>query len=437
MRRAAAFALACALAAAGAAQDPAVRHESSRIALALLSGAESPAGAFPSPEASGDAALAAQALAAQGVAKRVLGPQWRGGAGDDCVVLVPVEFPGATLAVELAWSGCAAKAGSLASIDVVPYVPAPKSTPAPPEPGRAPYVDPLLYRETELALAAGSAELAAVFAEPARAAPGARAPAALLLAADGPRDADGTDGMAKPLRDIAQALACNGVASLRADKRTLHPRALDPVLATFEDEYLADAREALALLRAQPSVDPARIAVVGHGLGAWAALRLAAEDPDIAAVALLNPPVEFSPATLLERIEAAKPADAAGRERLRLAREVAGRWRQGSMGAVETFEGFGRNYWESVGALRPLEDARLFSGRLFAAFGGKDAELSRAAVAGWREALAANPNAKAAWFPEADGRFVYAGEGAPEAPWVMPEALVELLAFLRAERRAP
>ncbi len=53
----------------------------------------------------------------------------------------------------------------------------------------------------------------------------------------------------------------------------------------------ADARAALALLRehaAEWRVDPARVAVVGHSVGGWVALRLAAADPRVAAVAALG-----------------------------------------------------------------------------------------------------------------------------------------------------
>jgi dienelactone hydrolase len=51
-----------------------------------------------------------------------------------------------------------------------------------------------------------------------------------------------------------------------------------------------DARAALALLRARAAewrIDAARLAVVGHSVGGWVALRAAAADPAVAAAAAL------------------------------------------------------------------------------------------------------------------------------------------------------
>jgi dienelactone hydrolase len=74
-----------------------------------------------------------------------------------------------------------------------------------------------------------------------------------------------------------------------------------------------DARAALALLRARAAewrVDATRLAVVGHSVGGWVALRAAAADPAVAAAAALA-------GTNLGRLGALARADGAVRAAMR------------------------------------------------------------------------------------------------------------------------
>src|SRR5262249_28316523 len=59
---------------------------------------------------------------------------------------------------------------------------------------------------------------------------------------------------------------------------------------TLKEEVLDDALAAAALLRKQKGLDPRRVFVVGHSLGALAAPRLAELDPALAGAALLAAP---------------------------------------------------------------------------------------------------------------------------------------------------
>jgi pimeloyl-ACP methyl ester carboxylesterase len=56
------------------------------------------------------------------------------------------------------------------------------------------------------------------------------------------------------------------------------------------DLFRDEARAALALLRARPEVDPAHLFVAGHSEGGVQALRVAAEEKDLAGVILLSTP---------------------------------------------------------------------------------------------------------------------------------------------------
>jgi len=120
--------------------------------------------------------------------------------------------------------------------------------------------------------------------------PGPRHPAILLLPGSGPTDRDGNQAPALTtdlLRQIAERLAENGVATLRFDKRAVHSYAAvwpkDPAeMAEFFsfENFVADAAAAYAFLRNQDRTDPTRVAILGHSEGGLIALQIAANMAD-------------------------------------------------------------------------------------------------------------------------------------------------------------
>jgi uncharacterized protein len=120
------------------------------------------------------------------------------------------------------------------------------------------------------------------------AAPGA-SPAALLLNGSGALDRDSNmPGQALNVANaLAGALAAHGIASLRYDKRGVGESAGDYLSTGFHDET-ADALAALAVVRESAGVDPSRIAIIGHSVGATIAIRLAAARDWLAGIVLLG-----------------------------------------------------------------------------------------------------------------------------------------------------
>ncbi|WP_244219805.1 alpha/beta hydrolase [Corallococcus interemptor] len=59
--------------------------------------------------------------------------------------------------------------------------------------------------------------------------------------------------------------------------------------STWGDKERQDVRAALAYVRAQPDVDPARVGALGFSIGSAAVAEVAAKDPQVAAVVLLSP----------------------------------------------------------------------------------------------------------------------------------------------------
>lgn len=126
-------------------------------------------------------------------------------------------------------------------------------------------------------------------------------PAALLIAGSGPTDRNGNSnlesGNIDTLKEVADWLSADGVASLRYDKlgsgqTGLGSYASNPDsigMTPFEDE----AADSLKVLAAQKGIDKNKLVVVGHSEGALFALLLARGTPPgaprVHAVGLLEP----------------------------------------------------------------------------------------------------------------------------------------------------
>lgn len=126
--------------------------------------------------------------------------------------------------------------------------------------------------------------------------------AIVLLSGSGPHDMDETIGPNKVFRELSDGLARKGVGTLRFDKATYaHGREMKPENFTFAFEYYDDARAAIQLLRNDPRIDPHRIFLLGHSLGASAALKLAATE-DVAGIILMAGPARPIQQYIFEQI---------------------------------------------------------------------------------------------------------------------------------------
>jgi hypothetical protein len=149
------------------------------------------------------------------------------------------------------------------------------------------YADTAKFHEVAVTVAADRWTLPGTLTLPDGAGP---FPAAVLIAGSGPNDEDETVYSDKPFKDLAWGLASHGVAVLRFPKRTRvygAQYAADPKKPTVKDEYLDDARAAVALLAAQPGIEARHIYVVGHSEGGYLAPRIAAGDSNVAGIAIL------------------------------------------------------------------------------------------------------------------------------------------------------
>jgi dienelactone hydrolase len=118
----------------------------------------------------------------------------------------------------------------------------------------------------------------------------------------------------RPFRQIADALARRGIATLRLDDRGFGESGGDATHATSAD-FADDVRDALKWLRAQPWADGGRLALIGHSEGGLIAPLVAARDRSVKALVLMAAPartgrriVEYQARYAIDRDSSLTPA---------------------------------------------------------------------------------------------------------------------------------
>ncbi|HKU54356.1 MAG TPA: alpha/beta fold hydrolase [Rhizomicrobium sp.] len=132
----------------------------------------------------------------------------------------------------------------------------------------------------------GGIRLAGTFIRPNRDGP---FPAVVLIQGSGPFDRDEAMMGHRPFWVLADALARQGIAVLRADKRGVGKSGGDPKTATSRD-FAADTQAAIAYLKQVKTINPRRIGLIGHSEGGLIAPMVAAEDPSVAFIVLMAGP---------------------------------------------------------------------------------------------------------------------------------------------------
>jgi pimeloyl-ACP methyl ester carboxylesterase len=132
-------------------------------------------------------------------------------------------------------------------------------------------------------------------------------PGFVLVHGSGCSDRDESIGPNHVFGQIASNLSNNGYAVLRYDKRSCGKSG-----GTFavRDRLIADARDAIAYLRAQPGIDAARIYVLGHSEGGELAPSIAVADGKLRGIVLMAPPaIPLEKILMQQTLRTVAPAD--------------------------------------------------------------------------------------------------------------------------------
>jgi len=279
------------------------------------------------------------------------------------------------------------------------------------------YADPAKFREEEVTLRVGAFELPGTLTLPKAGAP---VPGVVLVHGSGPHDRDETIYGNKPFKDLAWGLATRGIAVIRYEKRTLkYGTALDPKTLTLDQEATDDALAAAKLLMERPEVDPKRVFILGHSLGAMAAPRAARKEPRIAGVILFAGASRSLTDLVPEQIEYMAKVDGtideAEQKQLDEIRRQAAAIRDNTWKPGDTLLGAPAEYWAMLYKIDAVADVRDLTIPVLIAQGSRDYQIPAAKdFEKWRRTLGDRSNVTLELFDGLDHLF-RKGEG-PSTP---------------------
>ncbi len=274
-------------------------------------------------------------------------------------------------------------------------------------------------------------------------------PVVVLIHGSGPNDRDETIYENKPFYDIAEGLAAANIASLRYDKRTFSyvqqlaaAQLTDSV--TIFDETIDDAVYAINFLKDEPQVEPTKIFVIGHSLGANQAPRIARQSPDVAGLIIMAGNVSFIQDILAQQIPYLSELDGAisdaEQESIDAAKAFQSLLNSGDYSsetpADQTF-GLGYNYWKDLYQYNPVTIAQTLDIPMLILQGERDYQVTPDEFKKWREGL--GDKAQYRLYEGLNHLFIYGeGKASPEeykvAGHVDQQVIDDIAAFIKAER---
>ena len=118
--------------------------------------------------------------------------------------------------------------------------------------------------------------------------PDGKLPAVVLVHGSGASNMDEKIFKLTPFKDLAEGLAERGIASIRYDKRTyVYGKKMSRLPVTVREETIEDALMAADLLKQDSRIDPDRVFIIGHSMGAMLAPRIDAEGGDFRGLILM------------------------------------------------------------------------------------------------------------------------------------------------------
>lgn len=319
------------------------------------------------------------------------------------IVVIPLKFPVMNL-------DCRVGFDPDGRVNTFRLVPALSQAPAVPPA----FVDNAKYAEHAVKIGPAGRELDGTLSLPKGAGP---FPAVVLVHGSGPQDRDETIGHTKPFADLADAFASQGIAVLRYEKRSkARPQDFADNRYTVDLETVDDALAGAELLRHEATIDPKRVVIVGHSLGAMMAPRIAFRDPRLAGIALLAAPSRALQTVYLEQLDYLANLDGKvddeERKQLELEKaKVAHLTSQGPSGKPEENPlNLAGSYWTDLMAYDQVKVAQGLSLPMFIAQGGRDYQVTKVDFEGWQQALAGRDNVAFHFYPNVSHLFI-AGEG--------------------------
>ncbi|HKI02533.1 MAG TPA: alpha/beta fold hydrolase [Thermoanaerobaculia bacterium] len=320
------------------------------------------------------------------------------------IVLAATEFERSTVNLKVALDGD----GRIGGFFIDPPAAAPAAEYVPPA-----YVRKDAFRERDVTVGAGDWAVPGTLTVPVGQGP---FPAVVLVHGSGPNDRDETVEASKPFRDLAWGLASRGIAVLRYDKRTRQHGAKLASVASFtvQEETVDDALAAAALLRGTEGIDPRRVYVLGHSLGAMLVPRIGQRDDQIAGFVVMAGAAKPLEDLILEQVTYIAGLDGAvsdqEKKQLEGLRQEVVRVKALEPGATGSVLGAPVSYWLDLKGYHPAEAAKAIARPMLILQGDRDYQVTPDNLEAWKKALAGRANVTFKSYPGLNHLFIE-GEG--------------------------
>lgn len=259
----------------------------------------------------------------------------------------------------------------------------------------------------------------------------------VLVHGSGPNDRDGSIGANKPFKDLAEGLASHGIAAVRYEKRTRQYSHRLTNSVSIDDEVVLDAVAAVNLLKARSEIDPHRVFVIGHSLGALLAPEIAVRSAPVAGAILLAPPGRAPWDSVLAQMRYLEiPAP-----ELAEVEKAVDLLKAGELGAKKLL-GAPASYWQDWASRDGVAMARKLQRPILIMRGERDYQVTDEDMATWREGLAGVADVELVTVPGNNHLFIE-GTGKPgpaeyEIPSHVDQQVVEkIVAFITANQTVP
>lgn len=307
------------------------------------------------------------------------------------------------------------------------------------------YAIPNMFNEHDIMLGSGPLAVPGTLSLPRGHGPW---PGVVLLSGGGPFDRDETSGPNKPLKDLAWGLASRGIAVVRFDKVIYahSSQVANMPDFTMADEYVPHAVAAVHLLQRQPTVDPARVFVLGHSMGGKVAPRVAAAEASVAGLVILAgdaQPMQYAAIRVARYLATLNPGPATENAVEAITRQAAmvdSPDLSPSTPASELPFGLSGSYWLDLRGYDPVSAAAALNKPMLILQGGRDYQVTVAEdLSGWKAGVGHRSDVTIRVY-DADNHLFFPGAGPStpaeyeEAQHIDPAVVADIAAWLTPQR---
>ena len=365
----------------------------------------------------------------QNIGKAVFGTD-----GPNSLVSFPVQFSNTSIHVQFTLNQSRQIAGIFFR---------PPDKPLPYTWKRPPYSKPESFHDRDVTVGADMWKLGGTLTAPAAK---GKVPGIVLVHGPGPNDRDESLFATRIFEDLAEGLASRGYAVLRYEKRTkTYGDELSGMDYTIEDETVEDAVRAVALMRKQPEVDPARVFVLGHSLGGYASPRIAARDRRLAGLIVMAGParpieeVAFEQTDYVLHLKGEPSANEAARLNQLKAEVEKVKALSPKGNNPEVLMGLPIAWWLDLKGYDATAEAKRLGLPMLVLQGERDFQVTMKDFARWKSGIGPRANVTFHSYPSLNALFIKGeGKGSPaeyhNSGNVAPEVIEDMAAWLGSQK---